>query len=184
MVDTTVELLEKELERQLEVVNKIKVDIAIKRKEEEEASYRVEKHEIYWTILFSYTAGKYTVTCTNDSRYSSDNALYKSGNYFKTKDEAQREADRLNIYFEIRKWQRENDGDFTPTWDNLSKPNYALFYNYHEHTISTCAITLLEDPMALLFSSKQKVEQMIKEIGEDKIKRMLFGVVLNERTLQ
>lgn len=89
------------------------------------------------------------------------------GNVFKTEDEAKFAKKKLKVEAELRKFSRPfADGEennhikYSPSFDELS---VLTSFSY-------------QDQGVFYFESKEKVQQAIKSVGEDRIKKYIFGV--------
>lgn len=89
------------------------------------------------------------------------------GNVFKTEDEAKFAKKKLKVEAELRKFSRPfADGEennhikYSPSFDELS---VLTSFSY-------------QDQGVFYFESEEKVQQAIKSVGEDRIKKYIFGV--------
>lgn len=58
----------------------------------------------------------------------------------------------------------------------LYKHNYRLLYNYHKETIGDTYAEECLTQGAICFGDKNNLNSFIKEVGEDRIKKYMFGV--------
>ena len=118
--------------------------------------------DIYWRI---------------DDRGSVDNCMYNNyytdnhrqaiGNFFKTKDQAEFALEKLKVEAELRKFSRlfadgeeNNHIKYSPSFDELS---VLTSFSY-------------QDQGVFYFESREKVQQAIDTVGEERIKKYIFGV--------
>lgn len=92
---------------------------------------------------------------------------YRIGNMFKTEKEAEFAVEKLKVEAELRKFSRPfADGEennhikYSPSFDELS---VLTSFSY-------------QDQGVFYFESEEKVQQAIKSVGEDRIKKYIFGV--------
>lgn len=98
---------------------------------------------------------------------------YALGNCFRTKEEAQFEANRLKV---LAQWKRLSieSGEADNPWDNKHE-HYYVFYEYksgkllyNNNRITQCT--------NVHFASEKAIENAIKVVGEENIKRYILGV--------
>ena len=61
--------------------------------------WRAKEDEIYWHVLSSYRGGMMRTTHFKESRGTFANQAYDMGNYYRTPEEAQAVADKINSIF-------------------------------------------------------------------------------------
>lgn len=90
------------------------------------------------------------------------------GNAFKTREEAEFELERRKIITELKKYSKAY---------NPNENNVCICYSYAEDNLETYLEPLDEpDIGAYYFESEKMAEKAIKEVGEERIKKYLFGV--------
>lgn len=62
----------------------------------EKERWRAKEHEDYYYAILNYNGGVFEVTCGYETFQDFNNKIYLSGNYFKTREQAQKFADDLN----------------------------------------------------------------------------------------
>lgn len=117
--------------------------------------------------------------CVNSSTWNSSNVLqmlYKVRNYFKTKEEAEFEVEKLKIIVELKRFaETYNDEDFEKKKYEISTIKHQIFYDCSSNKISVSDWRIVFNE-GIMFSSKELAEQAINEIGEDRIKKYLFNI--------
>ena len=118
--------------------------------------------DIYWRI---------------DDRGSADNCMYNNyytdnhrqaiGNFFKTKQQAEFDAEKLKVEAELRKFSRP----FEPTVDN-----YYIVFNTKTGYLGAGSRGYITSQGVIYFESEEKVQQAIDSVGEERIKKYIFGV--------
>ena len=81
------------------IVRQAKVDMDYRYVIMEKKRWRAKENELYWFIRWADDVGSYGVaeTCDDiDERNWGDDAIYDSGNYFQTQEQAQAVADKIN----------------------------------------------------------------------------------------
>lgn len=103
-----------------------------------------------------------------------DNFLYLTNNCFKTKEEVEFYIEKLKVYHELKLFADENNEGidlYTP-----EKIKYVIAFNVPNQKITIIPITCILDIGQIYFSSNELAEQAVKKVGEDRIKKYLFGV--------
>ena len=96
-----------------------------------------------------------------------DQGRLSIGNVFKTKEQAEFAAEKLKVEAELRKFSRPFEkGEYN---------SYIFFYidgDYLKvgHKVST------PSQGAIYFGSEEKAKQVIQSVGEERIKKYIFGV--------
>lgn len=99
-----------------------------------------------------------------DSFY--DEKIRSLGNAFLTSEEAEFEAERRRVEAIIRKYSKPfEDG----------KPNYVLVYNHSAKTTVVDCYRFM-DCSSPCFESKEIAQEVINEIGKNRLKKYWFGV--------
>ena len=99
--------------------------------------------------------------------YPSEVAMLKFGNIFRTEDQAKFAVEKLKVEAELRKFSRPFEyGE-----------NCTEFYYDHEFgRIMFCTLTASQTQGAIYFESKEKAQQAVSTVGEERIKKYIFGV--------
>lgn len=99
--------------------------------------------------------------------FASEEGMLEIGNIFKAKDQAEFAVEKLKVEAELRKFGRPFE---------CGKVNHCLLYDtdsdYLEFDIRNYYMT----QGSIYFESAEKVRQAISEIGEERIKKYIFGV--------
>lgn len=132
--------------------------------------WRAKYNEVYYIINY-----RNNIDTRNDLNYKADNALYELGNYFKTKEEAEFELQKRLVYQELKDYalaHNENDVD----WTNVNQLKWGIFYDNqskcldYDYWCTRCYIGQIH------FYSEETAREAVKAVGEDRIKKYLFGV--------
>ena len=99
--------------------------------------------------------------------YPSEVAMLKFGNIFRTEDQAKFAVEKLKVEAELRKFSRPFEyGE-----------NCTEFYYDHEFgRIMFCTLTASQTQGAIYFESKEKAQQAVSTVGEERIEKYIFGV--------
>lgn len=98
-----------------------------------------------------------------------DNDFRKIGNIFLTKDEAEFEVERRKIETEMLRLGGRRNFKF-------NGDNYGIYFCEGTNNITLCRHTLYQG--LIYFDSIEEASNAIKTIGEDKLKKYIFGVKL------
>lgn len=102
---------------------------------------------------------------TNNKKY--DIPKIKIGNCFKTKKEAEFELEKIKVRAELKEFS------FEPNW-NSGKAKYYIYYDNYNKKLCVDWIDSIQDDI-IYFDSLDTAEEAIKTVGENRIKKYLFG---------
>ena len=132
--------------------------------------WRAKNDEIYYFINYCNK-----VESWSESNHKADKALFEAGNYFKTEEEAEFELNKRLVYQELKDYALEhNECGFD--WKNDNQKKWIIFYDFTDKCLefsfwlSHCTIA------QIYFTSKEIAHEAVKAVGEDRIKKYLFGV--------
>ena len=108
-------------------------------------------------------------TWSNDS---SDFNRQRIGNTFLTEEDAKFARERLKVIAELKKYAKEFSDE---EGKNMNLPKHYLFYDYEDHVISIGCVYYSKGN-GIYFGSKEKAQEAIKAVGEDRIKKYYLGV--------
>ena len=127
----------------------------------EEGRPKVGDH--YW-----YVNGHREVCSYEWNDDSFDITAFENNVIFKTKEEAEFEAERLKVLRELEKMGRP----FEP-----GKYNYLIHFDHFKRELKASGYGQCQDAYGdFYFNTAVEARQAIEEIGEERIKKYLFGV--------
>lgn len=89
------------------------------------------------------------------------------GNVFKTKEQAEFAVEKLKVEAELRKYSRPFErGRF----------NHYIFIDTDGNHLKVNSLIYGQPQGTIYFESEEKVQQAIKSVGEERIKKYIFGV--------
>ena len=92
---------------------------------------------------------------------------YRIGNMFKTEKEAEFAVEKLRVEAELRKFSRPfKYGDW----------NFEILWNNHENNIELDWSGYVVRQSVIYFESGEIAEKAIESVGEERIKKYIFGV--------
>lgn len=118
--------------------------------------------EDYWLI-----SGDGCVTYTMFTDNHVDLNRTKIGNIFRTKEEAEFAVEKLKVEAELRK--------FSKTFDSMES-NVLLTMSFANGEIDIRRVFLVKVQGAIYFESEEKANEAIDSVGEERIKKYIFGV--------
>lgn len=132
--------------------------------------WRAEKGEAYFYIFKNGNIDKYL-----DENDNTDNFLYAIGNYFKTKEEAEFRRQQL-LYLQQYKDYLGEDLVTEDDWKNKYLYKFYAYYSYCDNIIDFYYDCQIKRFGGIYSKSKEKIENFIKEIGEDNFKKYILEV--------
>lgn len=157
-----IEEVENQCLKQLEEVkSKIEELKQETRENETDNRWKPKAGEDYW--LVNVDGGVYRYKWYNDKF---DNVLFNHTDIFPTKEQAIFDRERKRIRRELMKYGK----NFVS-----NRCNWAIYYNYRDKAIGYWVSTLCFHPFDIYFESEEMAKKAVKEVGEDRIKKYLFG---------
>lgn len=98
---------------------------------------------------------------------------FAMNNCFKTKEEAEFAAEKIKVYLELKNFADENNEPII--WDDCST-KYLIAYDHDGRELYIDDWRTSQFLGCIPFSSRELVKQAIQKVGEDRIKKYLFGV--------
>lgn len=131
--------------------------------------WRAKNDEIYYLINYCNK-----VESWSESSHKVDKALFEAGNYFKTKEEAEFELNRRLVYQELKDYALDNNEMGIDWTDDHIK--WSVYYDAEAECLKCDYWYSHCDIGQVYFSSEEIAKRAIDAIGEDRIKKYLFGV--------
>lgn len=100
---------------------------------------------------------------------------YRFGNYFQTKEEAEFARKKQLIYQQLKDYALEHTTEEID-WDNQDQAKWLIKYDNRDKEMKYYWVTSLIYINQIYFTSEKIARDAIEEIGEDNIKKYLFGV--------
>lgn len=115
------------------------------------------------------------ILCDYEEKFDGDSYHYQSGNYFKTEEAAEFELNRRLVYQELKDYALEhNEGEID--WKNSEQEKWFISYDNQIKCFTYFVRRVLSDIGQIYFSSRKIAQEAVKAVGEDRIKKYLFGV--------
>lgn len=101
------------------------------------------------------------------SNYYIDNDRIDIGNFFKGREQAEFQVEKLKVESELRKFSRPfKYGDW----------NFEILWNNHENNIELDWSGYVVRQSVIYFESGEIAEKAIESVGKERIKKYIFGV--------
>lgn len=118
--------------------------------------------DLYWIIEDSTEVSRY-VWEGDDF----DNQHLPVGNVFKTKEQAEFAVEKLKVEAELRKFSRPFE---------LDSFNHYIFLDTDSDCLDVDSLSFCQSQGTIHFESEETAQQAIKTVGEERIKKYIFGV--------
>ena len=156
-------LSEKEREQ---LINLIK-----KANQKSKKRWKAKLNEKYYFINYNNK-----IESLNNTKHYFDENLFKVGNYFKTKEEAEFELNRRLVYQELKDYALEHN-KIDIDWYDTEECKWSIRYDYYRDCFTVSSWWYYQELGQIYFSSQDIALDAIKVVGRDRIKKYLFGVV-------
>lgn len=123
---------------------------------------------------YYYLNSIYNVDSVYNTQSNLDKNRIEFNNCFKTKEEAQFRASQIRIYNDLKNFADENNGEID--WNDITQYKWLIAYDYEDQTINFFSNRAIRDIGQIYFSSEDIAQKAVEKVGEDRIKKYLFGV--------
>ena len=96
-------------------------------------------------------------------------------NCFKTEEDALFRLEQTKVYNELKNFADENNEDEID-WENGDQQKYSFYFSHNTNSLIIDDSYMLHEMGKIYFLSRELVTQAIEKVGEDRIKKYLFGV--------
>lgn len=135
--------------------------------------WKPECDESYWYI------NDYDMVFDKDWIDSiTDNKRYSVGNCYRTYAEAKFEVERRKVTTELKRFALEHN-DSEIDYHDRNQVKYYICYNHDNCELYVDWVSYIQD-ISIYFTRRELCKQAIQQVGEDRIKKYLFGVVDDE----
>lgn len=147
-----------------EKIEKIEAELeTLKAELEKRERNDYPKHnEVYWYLAED---GDFYDKKWSASEF--DKGAFSIGNVFHTSEEVKFAYEKLKVEAELRKFSRPFE---------LMKDNHFITFNMQGGCLATRSRVHITAQGAIYFGSKEKAEEAVKSVGEERIKKYIFGV--------
>lgn len=106
-------------------------------------------------------------------------ACFEMGNVFKTVEEAQFEIEKRRVKAELERYALKHNEPNREEW-NEHNTHHIIAYDEKDDELFIRYDTLLRNESTTFFTSQEIAVDAIKAVGEDRIKKYLFGVEVED----
>ena len=103
-----------------------------------------------------------------------DNEYFNLRNCFKTKEEAEFELEKKKVIAELQNYADEYNDEMN--WYDADSSKLTIFYNYNNNNLGIDDYCYNRHMNCIHFSSKNIAKAAIRAVGEDRIKKYIFGI--------
>lgn len=132
--------------------------------------WRAEDEEDYYFIDYCNR-----IDFWKESNYKTDKGLYEIGNYFKTEEEAEFELQKRLAYQELKDYALEHN-EMDIDWENDEQFKWRICYDTEEKYFPITYSISWKEIGQIYFTSEKIARDAVKAVGENRIKKYLFGV--------
>ena len=143
-------------------IEELEKELAELKSEVKEGPKFPEYGDIYWCI-----DAEGIVYVNNFEGIQADRNILEIGNVFKTAEEAEFAVEKLKVEAELRKFSRPFE---------YGKFNYYLFFDIDDNSFKTVFTSYCPPQGAIYFEDEYKALEAIESVGEERIKKYIFGV--------
>lgn len=121
-----------------------------------------QQDNTYW-----YVSMRGNIFTSQWEGFPSEVAMLKFGNIFRTEDQAKFAVEKLKVEAELRKFSRpfERGGN-----------NYYILSDMYDNDLTISNMGFYRCQGTIYFESEEKAEEAIRMVGEERIKKYIFGV--------
>lgn len=104
-----------------------------------------------------------------------DDYHYKVRNYFKTKEEAQRQLDNIDTYYDLMDLAEELNNGEKIDWSNHTQIKYHLYYDSYNNTLVQTSTYKLKDLGQIYCLDKNFFKIALERIGKERLEKLFKG---------
>lgn len=101
-----------------------------------------------------------------------DNYRYKTRNYFKTREEAQKHLDNINTYYELMNLAEELNNEKKIDWNNYEQEKYCLFYDYEDKIVWQAWNRFSKEVGQIYCLDENFLDKAIERIGKERLEKL------------
>lgn len=125
--------------------------------------------------IYYYLGADGQIYSTKEAGDSFGKRTYIIGNYFKTKEEAEFEINKRLVYQELRDYALEHN-EYELDWTNNEQAKWNIYYAGDMKCLRYNFWYINCNLGQIYFTSQKIAQEAVKAVGEDRIKKYLFGV--------
>ena len=157
-----------ELQQKIVDMEKELAELKKELEKKDKGIWEPKKFENYW-----YIDNDGEVLLDNNSEFKVDINKFNFNNYLKTEEEALKQANYLKYTNLLRKYVEEHSEPID--WEENTE-KYYFYYNYRTEEFDFCSDVTVKSQGTIYASSAGVLKEAIEFVGEENIKRYIFGV--------
>lgn len=110
-----------------------------------------------------------------DCQYIEDSFRYKTRNYFKTNEEAQRHLDNINTYYDLMDLAEELNCGREIDWNDELQIKYYIFYNFRNNAIESTTACRYKEMGQIYCLNENFLEIALQRIGKERLEKLFKG---------
>lgn len=112
------------------------------------------------------------IISVTDALGPSDEFRYKTRNYFKTHEEAQRYLDNINTYYDLMDLAEELNGNEKIDWKNTRQEKIYICYDYVNDKLNYCRSYHYQDLGQIYSLNENFLDIALKRIGKKRLEKL------------
>ena len=131
--------------------------------------WRAELNNCYFNIN-----NDRNICITEEKNNKTDDYRYKTRNYFKTKEEAEKYLEKIEIYYELMDIAEELNGEEEIDWENEDQNKYYIYcmYDNHKFELHIVASHCTKSINNIYCLSRNFLGVALERIGADRLKKL------------
>lgn len=102
----------------------------------------------------------------------SDEFRYKTRNYFKTHEEAQRYLDNINTYYELMDLAEELNNGEKVNWNDMIQSKYYIYYNFNTDKLQQTSMSYIKNVGQIYSLNENFLDIALKRIGKERLEKL------------
>ena len=144
-------------------------DLIKKYSNKKNKRWKPEYNELYYSIMRNGH-----INCYSWEDGAIDNDCFNLRNCFKTKEEAKFELERRKIIAELQDYADDHNDEMD--WYDIDSKKWGIFCDYSNNKLGINDYYYSCHMSCIHFSSKSIAQAAIRAVGEDRIKKYIFGI--------
>ena len=154
-----------EFEKQTEELKKELEEL--KKSEKVNKKWRAEKDEEYY-----FFSNNLDVCSTTEEFLGIDDAKFEIHNYFKTQEEAEKVAEKIKIYIELKDLAEELNEGVEIDWSNENQAKFSIHKKYQSNKLKQNLNWTYKDLGQIYCLNKDFLEIALERIGEERLLKL------------
>lgn len=159
-----------ELKKQISELQSKVAKLENESKKENKKENKRWRAEVNDTYIYINDAGYADVSHENNDSF--DKYRFKTRNYFRTEEEAQRYLDNIKTYYELKDLAEELNKGRKIDWNNERQQKFYIYFNLEKNTLIQ-GYTFITNEIGQIYCLNENIIGIaIRKIGEDKLTKL------------